>query len=122
MEQVTSKAKGKLVEDQALEYLTQQGLKLVGRNFNCRVGEIDLIMRDGEYLVFVEVRSRSTIRFGGSIESVTYSKRQKIIKASYFYMLKNKIQDKFPLRFDVFGLDGKPGVITWIKDAFGADY
>lgn len=118
----SKREKGRAAEDKALNYLTQQGLKLVARNFNSYVGEIDLIMRDNDYLVFIEVRKRSSTRFGSGIESITYTKRQKIIKTSDYYMIKNKLQDKFPLRFDMLSLDGKSEAITWIKDAFGADY
>lgn len=118
----SKREKGKAAEDKALTYLTQQGLKLVARNFNSYVGEIDLIMRDKDYLVFIEVRQRSSNRFGDGIESITYTKRQKIIKTSEYYLIKNKVLDKFPLRFDMLSLDGKSQKITWIKDAFGADY
>lgn len=113
---------GHLAEQKALDYLMNQGLKLVMRNYSCRVGEIDLIMREGSYLVFIEVRARSSINFGGGIASVTYAKRQKIIKTTAHYMIKHKIHDQFPIRFDVLSIDGKSEVITWIKDAFGADY
>lgn len=114
--------KGQLAEQNALDYLIKQGFKLVLRNYSCRLGEIDLIMRDGQYLVFIEVRSRTGMNFGGGIASVTYAKRQKILKTSMHYMMKYKVQDKFPMRFDVISIDGQPGVITWIKDAFGGDY
>lgn len=113
---------GQLAEEKALEYLTAKGLKLVTRNYSCRLGEIDLIMRDKNYLVFIEVRSRINTRFGGGVGSITYAKRQKIIKTTSHYMIKNQLHDKFPLRFDVISIDGGAGAITWLKDAFGADY
>lgn len=122
MSLVNKREVGKLGEDKALAYLTKQGLKLVLRNFNCKVGEIDLIMRDKEYLVFIEVRQRLSNLYGGGIESITHQKRQKIMRTSDFYLLKHKIYDKFPLRFDIVSIDGKSSDITWIKDAFGADY
>ena len=113
---------GQLAEQRALDYLINHGLKCVMRNYSCRVGEIDLIMRDGAYLVFIEVRARSSMNFGGGIASITYAKRQKIIKTTAHYMIKHKVYDSFPIRFDVLSIDGKSRVITWIKDAFGADY
>ncbi|WP_173238587.1 YraN family protein [Legionella antarctica] len=113
---------GRVAEEKALNYLVDKGLKLVMRNYTCRLGEIDLIMRDKEYLVFIEVRSRTSMSFGGGMASITYAKRQKIIKTTSHYIMKNKMQDKCPLRFDVVSIDGASGVITWIKDAFGADY
>ena len=113
---------GFVAEEAARHYLITQGLQWVESNFRCRLGEIDLIMRDGSYLVFIEVRSRTSMTFGGGIASITYAKRQKIIKTTSHYMIKYKINDKFPIRFDVISIDGTSGVITWIKDAFGADY
>lgn len=64
-------ARGAAAEDLALRYLEARGLSLVARNFRCRVGELDLIMRDGEQLVFVEVRSRRHNRYGTPAESIT---------------------------------------------------
>jgi len=113
---------GFAAEEFAREYLVKQGLRWVANNYSCRVGEIDLIMRDGEYLVFVEVRARGSNRFGGALASITHSKRQKIIKTALYYLLVNKLQDKFPLRFDVICLDGIPLDIKWLKNAFGSDY
>ena len=113
---------GQRAEQHALDYLINQGFKLVCRNYHCRLGEIDLIMRDQKYLVFIEVRSRTSTSFGGGLGSITYAKRQKIIKTTSHYLLKNKIQDRHPIRFDVVSIDGKSGIVTWLKDAFGADY
>ena len=113
--------KGQHAEQRALAFLVENGLKLVSQNYSCRLGEIDLIMRDGAYLVFAEVRARSSMRFGGGIASITYAKRKKIIKTTSYYLMKYKLQDRFPIRFDVLSIDGK-GVITWLKDAFTADF
>jgi putative endonuclease len=113
---------GSLAEEQARDYLISQGLKLRDANYRCRMGEIDLIMRDGDYLVFVEVRARSSSVFGGAVASVTYSKQQKLIKTASLYLSVNKIYDKQPIRFDVLGMEGVPPHMTWIKNAFGSDY
>lgn len=113
---------GSLAEQQARDYLTSQGLRWVSSNFRCSMGEIDLIMRDGNYLVFVEVRARASNTFGGAVASVTYSKQKKLLKAASLYLMINKLQDKFPVRFDVLGMEGVPPSITWIKNAFGSDY
>ena len=117
-----TKEKGHVAEEKALTYLMKQGLKLVMKNYYCRMGEIDLIMHDKEHLVFIEVRSRVSEQFGGGIASVTYAKKQKIIKAATYYMLAHQEHNKLALRFDVISIDGKSASITWIKDAFGADY
>lgn len=113
---------GQQAEHKALNYLMEQGLKLITQNYSCRLGEIDLIMRDGSYLVFIEVRFRSNMSFGDGVASITYAKRQKIIKTTSHYMIKHNIQEKFPIRFDVIAINGTSGSISWIKDAFNTDY
>lgn len=113
---------GLAAEQKALSYLLDHGLKLVCQNYSCRLGEIDLIMRDGNYLVFIEVRSRTNQDYGGGMASITYAKRQKIIKTTSHYLIKHKLQERFPIRFDVISIDGKSELITWLKDAFNADY
>lgn len=114
--------KGRLAEEKALAHLTQHGFKLVMQNYRCRLGEIDLIMRDRDYLVFIEVRSRVSTDFGGGLASITYAKRQKIIKSAVHYMMTHKEQSNLAMRFDVISIDGKSAVITWLKNAFGTDY
>ena len=114
--------KGRLAEEKAVVYLQNQGLKLITQNFRCPVGEIDIIMNDQEYLVFIEVRSRVSTQFGGGILSINYAKRQKILKTASFYLLKHQKYQQYALRFDVVSIDGKSAFINWIKDAFGADY
>lgn len=113
---------GQQAEQDALEYLSSKGLKLVYRNYSCRLGEIDLIMRDGAYLVFIEVRSRTHKAYGDGLDSITYAKRQKIIKTTSHYLIRYKIQDKYPVRFDVISIDGKNKKLTWVKDAFSTEY
>lgn len=114
--------KGRIAEKRALDYLKGEGLQLVLSNYACPLGEIDLIMRDKDYLVFIEVRSRTGRYFGDGAASVNYSKRKKIIKTSAYYLIKNRIQDKFPLRIDVVSIDGTSESITWLKNAFDVDY
>ncbi|KTD42809.1 YraN family protein [Legionella parisiensis] len=114
--------KGRIAEEKALAYLNNQGLELIKKNYNCRLGEIDLIMRDKDQLVFIEVRSRVSMQFGGGIASVTYAKRQKILKTAVYYILEHQEYEQFALRFDVVSIDGKSASINWVKDAFGADY
>jgi len=113
---------GQKGEDKALSYLTEQGLKLIKRNYSCRLGEIDLVMRDKNYLVFVEVRSRNSMKFGGGIGSITLAKRQKIMKTTSCYLQQYQLLEKNPIRFDVVSIDNNSGSITWLRDAFGYDY
>lgn len=113
---------GQRAEERALDYLKKQGFKLVTQNYYCRFGEIDLIMRDKDYLVFIEVRLRTGASYGDGAASITYAKRQKIIKATSHYIMRYKIQEKHPIRFDVISIDGTTGAINWLKDAFGVNY
>lgn len=112
-----SGATGQAAEDAALSFLKAQGLRLVKRNFRCRAGEIDLIMRDGAGLVFVEVRYRRQSRFGSALESVTTAKRTKLAAAAKWYL--QGADAGSPCRFDVVGISGeKADRIDWIRDAF----
>ncbi|MBL8250749.1 MAG: YraN family protein [Candidatus Competibacter sp.] len=116
---VTSRvAQGAAAEDFALRYLEARGLRLVARNFRCRAGELDLILRDGEQLVFVEVRSRRYSQFGTPAESVTRTKQQKLLRAAAFYLQRQRLD--LPCRFDVVAIlqAGDAPQVEWIQDAF----
>ncbi len=114
--------KGFLAENKALTYLTEQGLCLVMRNYRCRLGEVDLIMSDKEYLVFVEVRARTHRSFGGGLASITMAKQKKIIATTMHYLVaKYKAKNLPAVRFDVISIDGPSGALLWVKDAFQAD-
>lgn len=111
-------AQGNAAEDVALRYLETRGLHLVTRNFRCRGGELDLILRDNEYLVFVEVRSRRSSQFGTPAESVTRTKQQRLLRAAAFYLQRQNLD--LPCRFDVVAIlqtETEPQ-IEWIQDAF----
>lgn len=110
--------KGRIAENNALAYLVAQGLKPITQNYHCKLGEIDLIMRDGEHIVFVEVRSRISMAFGGGIGSITYAKQQKIIRSATYYLMTHKEWGQLAPRFDVISIDGKEATITWLKNAF----
>lgn len=84
-------------------------------NFRCRSGEIDIIARDGEYLVFCEVKFRTNSRKGGPLEAVTLAKQKKISKCAAYYMMKKGMFD-VPCRFDVIGISDRE--IQLIKNAF----
>ena len=116
---MTSQAKthGKLAEGLVADYLQRRGLRLLERNYSCRLGEIDLILADGPALVFAEVRLRRSRDYGGAAASVTAAKRQRILRAARHYL---SGRPERPCRFDVILLDAlEPGRIEWIKDAFG---
>lgn len=96
-------------------FLQQRGLKLVQRNYRCRFGEIDLIMRDRDCLVFIEVRLRSGAAFGGAAASIDAVKRSKLIKAAQHYLA---CLERMPAcRFDAVLLTDTQGAVEWIKGA-----
>lgn len=113
-------AKGRIAEEEALTFLQTHGLRLIERNYRCRYGEIDLIMEDGRAIVFVEVRYRGSIQFGGALESVDRRKQAKLL-ASAAHFLREKRMDR-PARFDVAALAPASGglAVKWVKDAFQA--
>lgn len=102
----------------ALKYLLKQNLKLIERNFSCRVGEIDLIMQHQDFICFIEVKLRTSKNFGGALQSITLQKRAKIIKTAKFYLSKNNLLDLMPVRFDVVLLEGRDYRLEWIQNAF----
>lgn len=109
---------GSAAEGMALKFLEAKGLFLVERNFRCRVGEIDLIMEDGETLVFVEVRLRTNPAFVSAGESVSHRKQARIVAAANQYLAGKR---EMPCRFDCVLLDKlDPDGMEWIQNAFGA--
>jgi len=117
---MNSRETGLQEEKEAKNYLISNGLEYVESNFTLKCGEIDLIMKDGNYIVFVEVRFRSRNNYGGGICSVTRHKQKKIIKTAKLYLQKKKLYYNYPCRFDVISIsyeDNKKNYI-WIKNAF----
>lgn len=110
---------GKKYEQLALQYLKKQGLKSITQNYHCRLGEIDLIMKENTTLVFVEVRFRRNPNYGNGIESITHSKIQRIIKTAEHYLMLYQ-QKTQCVRFDAIGIDANHK-IQWIKNAFTAE-
>ena len=111
------KSKGQFAERRACRYLQRQGLKLVDKNYRCTRGEIDLIMRDKEQLVFVEVRYRENQRHGTGIDSVDSKKIKKLILTARHYLASHQLD--VPARFDIVGFDASLNP-QWISNAFNA--
>ncbi len=110
--------KGSDAEQMAVSYLQRHHLILVAQNYRCRFGEIDLIMRDGATLVFVEVRQRTHERYGGAAASITPTKQAKLLRTARHYLA--EIKHEPPCRFDALLLSGSHGQeIEWIQNAFG---
>lgn len=110
---------GRWGETQALEFLQRRGLFLKESNYLTRMGEIDLIMTEGETLVFVEVRTRNTEDYGGGLASVTPAKQRKLCRTALFYLQKHG-KTEHPCRFDVVAIntDNSTTTFEWIKNAF----
>lgn len=126
---INTKKLGNQIENLVCDYLRKQKLKLIARNYACRLGEIDLIMQDQSTLIFIEVRYRQHLNFGSSLESVNLIKQNKIIKTAEYYLLSQQLSEPMACRFDVVGvkpISQKIGSISkldsaqveWIKNAF----
>jgi putative endonuclease len=115
-EPTRAQASGARAEDRAARFLEDRGLAIVERNFRTRLGEIDLIAREGPVLVFVEVRLRADPRFGRAEETVGWAKQRRICAAARYYLM--RLRDPPPCRFDVVALeDAEP---RWLRGAFEA--
>jgi putative endonuclease len=109
---------GSDAEQYAERFLRQQNLVFVARNYRCRFGEIDLIMRDRGAIVFIEVRMRRSAFFGGAANSITPTKQGKLLRTARHYLA--TLHNLPPCRFDAVLLSGSNGEeIEWIKNAFG---
>jgi putative endonuclease len=101
----------------AAAFLEHNGLKILARNYRCRLGEIDLVAREGDTTVFVEVRSRRSSAFGGAAASITAAKRQRLLKAARHYISRQRALPQ--CRFDALLIQGEPPHIEWLRNAFG---
>ena len=107
---------GTWYERKAADYLKQKGLYILRYNYRCRSGEIDLIAKDGQYLVFVEVKYRNDDGSGYALEAVNPAKQRAICKVARRFLAVEYHCEDVPCRFDVVGIDGDR--IHWIKNAF----
>jgi putative endonuclease len=113
---------GSLWETAALRELERGGLKLLARNWNCRYGELDLVMRDADDIVFVEVRYRIDAGHGDGQDSVGTAKRAKLVRAAKSFLASHPALARLPCRFDVVAFSGTPGSgrCDWQRNAFDA--
>jgi putative endonuclease len=109
-----AQAAGGNAEESAAAFLERRGLAMVERNYRTRLGEIDLIARDGDTLVFIEVRLRTSARYGGALGSVDARKRARIAAAARQYLMRFRREPA--CRFDVVALDGVEP--EWVRGAF----
>ena len=107
---------GSHYESQVAAYLKKNGFQKLEQNYRCRSGEIDLIARDGRYLVFVEVKYRKNGAAGSALEAIDPKKAAQVRRIAGIYLYQKKYPENTPCRFDAAGVDGD--VITYIKNAF----
>ena len=113
------RARGEWAEQLALAHLRDAGLEEVARNYRCRRGELDLVMRDEDALVFVEVRFRARQDFGGALESVDEHKVRRMVAAAEHFLARHRLDPDSRCRFDVVCVapgSGSP-LVHWIRDA-----
>ena len=119
---ITTQLSGQRAEDAAEHFLQGHGLTTLARNFRSKRGEIDLIMRHGDTVVFVEVRYRRAMGFGSGADTVDYRKRKKLVAAAQHYLQGDAFARRAPCRFDVVGISGQAGTtFDWIRNAFEAE-
>ncbi|NLM20568.1 MAG: YraN family protein [Peptococcaceae bacterium] len=109
---------GNLGENLAVEHLQREGLKILARNYRCPKGEMDIIARDGDCLVFVEVRTRSSSSSGRAEESIVFHKLQRLKAIAMLYLLEQNIKKWPSLRFDVVAINitAEEPQINWLKN------
>ena len=107
---------GTAYEKEAVLFLQSKGYEIIQCNFRCRQGEIDIVAKDGRYLVFVEVKYRSNKKNGTAKEAVDYRKQQKICQVADYYRYLHKLGEGCFIRYDVVAIQGEE--ISWVQNAF----
>lgn len=107
---------GAEAEQQIRKYLSEHGYTILEMNYRCRQGEVDIIARHGQYYVFIEVKYRSSDRYGMPEEAVGPGKQRRISRAALYYLYSHRLSESTPVRFDVAAIYGKQ--IRYIPNAF----
>ena len=110
------RAIGNHYEQVAAEFLRQRGYEIIEQNYFCKKGEIDIVAKEGEYVVFVEVKYRKDKKHGYGMEAVTKGKQKRIKQAALFYMMEHRLSMDQPIRFDVISIDGEE--VSLLPNAF----
>ena len=113
---MNNRKQGNEFEKIAADYLEKQGMTIIKTNFYCKMGEVDIIAKDEGYLVFVEVKYRTSAAKGSGLEAVNLYKMRKISRVADFYMYSHRLYDNTSVRFDVIAIE--EGHLKHIKNAF----
>ena len=113
---MNNRKQGNDFEGLAADYLKRQGYDIIQQNFYCKMGEVDIIARDDQYLVFVEVKYRKSARAGTAAEAVNFNKMRKISRCADVYMMQNKMSGDTSVSFDVVAIE--EGHLKHYKNAF----
>ncbi len=113
---MNNRKQGNNFEKLAADYLKNNGMTIIQMNFYCKMGEVDIIAKDGSYLVFVEVKYRKSAAKGNAVSAVNFSKMRKISRVADFYMYSRKISGDTNVRFDVVAIE--EGHLVHYKNAF----
>jgi putative endonuclease len=111
---------GQYWEDVASRYLAARGIEILARSYACRCGEIDLVGRDGQAILLIEVRARRNSRFGAAVDSIDHRKQAKLLRAAGYFLMRHPEWSDAALRIDVVAIDGITSArptIRWIKNA-----
>ena len=111
---------GQRAEERAARHLRAAGLTLLHRNYRCRLGELDLVARDGATLVVAEVRLRASAQFGGAAASITRAKQRRIVRATRHLLARYPSLQRLPIRFDALLVPAGAGEVEWLRGAFDA--
>ncbi|EKD70722.1 MAG: hypothetical protein ACD_46C00428G0005 [uncultured bacterium] len=123
MDKFNKQQSGQQAERDACQFLQARGLRLIQANYRCYFGEIDLIMKDKDYVVFVEVRKRHNPNYGNALESINKTKAKKIIKTAAHFMQERNWLYKVASRFDIIAIHPIAGQmqLEWFRNAFTTD-
>lgn len=113
---INQRKQGNDYEQAAADFLRKEGMFIKDINFYCKIGEIDIIATDGEYLVFVEVKYRKNTAVGHAAEAVDFRKMRKICRTADYYMMTHKLPSTTCVRFDVVAIEN--GHLQHIRNAF----
>ncbi len=107
---------GNITEARASEYLEAQGCTILERNYRCKLGELDIVAKDGDELVFVEVKYRRSERYGLPEQAVNRTKQANMRRVASWYLAEHRLSEDMPMRFDVIAIDSEE--LRWYRNAF----